>query len=602
MTDKEKCELVAKCYEKSKLWRESYESNWEDYYDLYRGKTPSKPKKWMHNIHVPLTLSKVNAMLANLIGILFSVNPFFDVRPREGADVNDARRYKQILIYRMEQSRAFWKLCKAIKQCLMYGTTWLKVFCDNKVDIVNRWAPKYEPIISFFGADIGKKRVGNESKEKVLVNRFPNFVVPDLWSIYPEPYIEHEQDGWIIHKTQRSIDYLIKMEKAGVYANVKDCFALGASDYQMEEKKGRNDSSGQGQSDQGIDTDGASENKKLSKVLDVYEWWGMADIDGDGVMNRAVITTANNQVLLRAQENPYWHNKNPFVRGTYIDVPDELMGIGLAEVCQALNYEINDVRNQRMDNVMFVLNKMFKYKKNSVDPKRIVSQPGGAIPYDENPSDIEEFSMTDVTGSAWREVLDLERWLQEATAVTKFTMGMTGSSGAEMNQTATGMKILQQMSGNQFVFTAKQLEDQLINNLLKMFYQIEYQYFDIELFKRILGADIGPDFIPKSPEEIEAEFDLCPAGVFSMENKNEKAQALIQFKSISQQDPTIKQEVINKRIAEYLGIERPEELVRTPEEMMQMAQIMGTQESIAKGAPPEAEDNVAIPDSPFKPQ
>jgi len=61
------------------------------------------------------------------------------------------------------------------------------------------------------------------------------------------------------------------------------------------------------------------------KKLQVYEYWGYWDIDGNDTL-KPIVATWCNDILIRLAENPYTHKKLPFVFGQFELLDEELWG------------------------------------------------------------------------------------------------------------------------------------------------------------------------------------------------------------------------------------------------------------------------------------
>ena len=95
--------------------------------------------------------------------------------------------------------------------------------------------------------------------------------------------------------------------------------------------------------------------------------------------------------------------KKPFAVSSYEPLPNEFYGMSAVELVADIQEEINTHRNQRIDNISLVMNKMWKVKRGAdIDESELVSRPHGIIHVDDM-GDIEEFRMTDVTGSSYAE-------------------------------------------------------------------------------------------------------------------------------------------------------------------------------------------------------
>jgi hypothetical protein len=100
-----------------------------------------------------------------------------------------------------------------------------------------------------------------------------------------------------------------------------------------------------------------------------------------------------------------WHGQRDYVLGccileTHVSLPPSLHEIG-----KQLFEEINEVTNQRLDNVKFVLNKKWVVKRNkNVDTYGLTRNvPGGVVTADDPEGDIRELTWPDVTSSSFQE-------------------------------------------------------------------------------------------------------------------------------------------------------------------------------------------------------
>lgn len=102
---------------------------------------------------------------------------------------------------------------------------------------------------------------------------------------------------------------------------------------------------------------------KGSSKIELLERWGIDEDPNDGKLKPRLLTVACGKYLIRNTNNPFWHGKNPFIKGTYIPVINEFYGIGLPEICESMQRLLNESVNQRIDNISLALNRIILYKK-----------------------------------------------------------------------------------------------------------------------------------------------------------------------------------------------------------------------------------------------
>lgn len=107
-----------------------------------------------------------------------------------------------------------------------------------------------------------------------------------------------------------------------------------------------------------------------------------------------------------------------------------------------IQYEINDVANQRLDNVKLALNKRFILRRGAnIDTAAMMrSVPGGGVVADDPEKDIKVMEYRDVTGSSYQEQ---DRLAQEQDELVGMFSGSSVQANRSLNETVGGMNLLQ---------------------------------------------------------------------------------------------------------------------------------------------------------------
>lgn len=116
--------------------------------------------------------------------------------------------------------------------------------------------------------------------------------------------------------------------------------------------------------------------------------------------------------------------------------------IGGNKLAAPLQAEINDMANQRMDNVKLALNKRFILKRGTnVDQHALMkSVPGGGIMAQDPDNDIRVLEYNDVTSSSYQEQ---DRLAQEQDELVGTFSGSSVQANRQLNETVGGMSMLQ---------------------------------------------------------------------------------------------------------------------------------------------------------------
>ena len=132
--------------------------------------------------------------------------------------------------------------------------------------------------------------------------------------------------------------------------------------------------------------------------------WFMKDSQG---YDKVFYTLGDQQLLSTPVdlEEVYFHGKRPYVLGYGILETHKALKTSMPVLVKPLQQETNDIANQRLDNVKFVLNKKIVVARGrQVDVSAIVrNAPGGVIMANDPKNDINELNYPDVTSSSFVE-------------------------------------------------------------------------------------------------------------------------------------------------------------------------------------------------------
>jgi hypothetical protein len=118
--------------------------------------------------------------------------------------------------------------------------------------------------------------------------------------------------------------------------------------------------------------------------------------------------TINSEFMLTQPERldlTVFHGRRPYVMGVSILETHKPMPSSVPKLVEGLQAETNEIANQRLDNVKFVLNKRWfaKRGKNVDLPSLVRNVPGGITMMDDPEGDVKEVNWPDVTASAYKE-------------------------------------------------------------------------------------------------------------------------------------------------------------------------------------------------------
>jgi len=449
LKEKDALDLVQKRFRVSQKYTESYMNRFQDYYKLYRSYIDSGRLPWRSNLFIPKTFEIIETVAPRVA----LAQKKFKTMPVEGTDVENSEAFTDLLDFQFEKTDMEEVIEELVKESLIYGTAIAKVTWRDDM-------PYAETV--------------------------------DIFDFFPDPKARNQKEmKYAIHRVERDIEDL---EDNPNY------------DEKAINKLKMSDSTGRSNTEriQRLGVTGTTDDDGTRKRFEVLEYWG--DFRG-----KPYIIVVANGILLRCDENPY-ANWNPFVVVRDTIVPHEFYGIGEIEPIESLQNELNDIRNQRMDNVKMNLNRMWKVVSGGVQfEDELVSRPGGIIhltrpdgliPNDTQPIPSEAFTEESIIKS------DAERTTGANSPLSGALVSpMGGTQGGAINRTATAWQGAINQADKRFSAKVNQIKRGLIG-IGRRYLELDQQFLDKEIAIRILGKDGEPMVVPLRPEDIKSSFDL----------------------------------------------------------------------------------------------
>lgn len=500
-------------------WREPFKNKWDRFYKLYRSDLEETNYPWQSNLFIPYSFSTVETLVPRLV----SNRPEIDIMPREQADEDHAKVMKSLIDYQWDIMDMNTIIPDAVKEMAIYGTCILKV----------SWKTVSKQVIRNEQADENLPEAGSiETKKEETLYDAPSVELVDLYDFYWDPNgTDIDTCKWVFHRSMRHKDHIKDLAKQGIYKNVnlvlqEDGFSITDDDQKSMRRA----------------TIGISLPPDDSDMVELLEYWE----DGK------VCTIANRKYVIREEENPYRHGKKIFVRCVDQKVPHEFCGIGELEPIESLQYELNDRRNQRMDNVTLALNRMWAVQNGQgVDEDELVSDAGGVV-HMNTPGAVQPLDFPDVTSSSYQEETLIKGDIQQTSGISDYTQGV-GNSGSLANDTATGISLIQEAGNSRFRLKAQNIEDMLIKRLGELMVSMNEQFITEPQVLRIAGDD-GVSFQTVAPDEIAGNFDVqVVAGSTLPNNEAVNNKQVMEMFQLFQGNPAVDQKELIKMVLKSIN-------------------------------------------------
>ena len=408
----------------------NYQSKWDEYYRIWRGiwtnddRTRQSEKSRLIS---PATQQAIEATVAELEEATFGGHRWFDVADdlldRNPQDIEHVRNL-------LHEDLTKDGVKDAVAECLLngaiYGTGIGKVLVQDKIEIV----ASEQPVP-------GTMTTMTETREVPYVCVKLESVSPKEFVIDPTATTIDEALGvaQIVIKPR----YIItKGMKDGIYNDMP----LGNFD----------------KADFGFDDELSNVNNEDDKVK-IVEYWGLvpkrflkknaSSIDNfnyeDDELVEAVVTIANDSVVLRAAENPYMMHDRPFIAYQHDRVPTKFWGRGVTEKGYNPQKALDAELRARIDALALTTHPMM-----GLDATRLPRgtkfdvRPGKTILTNGDPKSVlMPLNFGSLSQSTFTEAAELERMVQMGTGA----MDTANSNFSNpRNSTASGMSMLQAAS------------------------------------------------------------------------------------------------------------------------------------------------------------
>jgi len=461
-------------------------------------------------IVIPMAMGGVHAILAFLMAIFGGRRPIIPINGRGREDVEPARKIEALINYEIEHERVrgllnwfFW-----FQDTLIYGCGFLGNFWKTIVEPKVVWhRPRlYGVPIPYIGP---VRRI-----ENAVVYEGNTFRVFDPFRVRPDPRVSLSklQDGDFFGFSFKASVYSLQKEPE-VYFNLDEIQrtygpALAGVDITGE------DSDRQRIVGVAEATDFVEEG--MPHFPTCFEVWariipkefGLSQSDD---IETWVFTTANRQVIIRAEKSDYLSGLFPVAAIEYLPSGHQFLNQSFVENVKGLQDHFSWLFNSHMESVRKVLNNTFVY-----DPSKIVESDleGERIIrwirlhpnyYGTDPKEaIHQLDVRDVTAGYGNDAMILLDIYQRMTGVTDAIQGLP----AKGRRTALEMGGVQAAASGRLKLIAEIFSLSGVIPLAKMMVMNLQQFMSREVYVRVLGRE-ADDFerIKVAPHEIAGEFD-----------------------------------------------------------------------------------------------
>lgn len=335
---------------------------------------------------------------------------------------------------------------------------------------------------------------------------------------------------------------------------------------------------------------GSTVSEAEKKQIEVIEWW----------TNDKVVSVANRQVVIQDEENPFKAkaraNGAKFPKGLmpfnwfrdYVD-PSLFYAKGEIDFIGDQQEMLNDLTNQNMDAVTYVLNPMWR-----LDPKyahlmkEIESLPGAGVPAEAGA--FEWLPFQSVPPDAFNERQNIKNEIRETTASNEVIKGV-GAEGAKT--TATEINAQVAGAGQRINLKVTQIENEYFHRMARIIFEMVKLYVTEPMMVRILGKD-GARWEEFDPAEFQGDYEPRVQLDISIENKKQQDAANAkELLAAFLNDPDVNQQELKKLVLQRSFELDPDEVELLMQPMPVDPMMMGDPAMMGEMSPEEPPNPLA---------
>lgn len=510
------------------------------YNELYKMIQKKKNYEGLANVFVPEILRAVETISANIYKAITGSNPWFEYLGREKDDEGSALAMTQLVNYQMDENGFKSKLMDSIRQMVISGVTVRKVLWDFQQ--VSRKGKKV--VTNSVVDSITKKQTKNR---KVVDNNFAE-TIRDHWTFegvdllgfhisdVNTPYHDIQKAKWMAEQYFVEEAWLReKFRKDWITDAYKEVLGSLQANNDSEYKrlyKDRNSANYNEESDR--------------KDFEIIERWGLGrakwvysqeqlkqlNLDPEDLVE-TVIIICNRKFVLKLEANPFAHGQKPYLSCPYIPEEFNWAGMGAGQIGEKLQEELNDSRNQVMDNKTLNLMCMWlKSKGSGIKNSQLRVRPLGVIDTNDM-NGLEPLRPPVLTGVGINIEGVVKNDLRESVGASSNLQGIA-QAGVD---TATESTIINREAFGRLAMIAEMYGNIVLKPMFMMIQYLNYQFYVQAKVIKVIGLQ-GIKFRKLDPDEIVGYKDVVIHLTTDVsDNPAVLRQQLIQFWTILQQMP-----------------------------------------------------------------
>jgi len=440
------------------------EERLNDWDRLYRAEPSSRRKSFPWdgscNVVIPLIATTVDSILARIVNTIFSVDPFWTVRPLHRDFLHLAAPTQDFLDWsRRVEFNLYRPIKRWVNEVVKYGWGWLKPV----------WEVESRP---YFTPALDGKPV-----RELLTRRGPNVYHVLVQDVITQVGIEDEtQAEWLGQRFRLTDGQLWRRHADRIFPNRADVEKVLA---RKEDASAVHDALDATRNREGM--------QPVEKLNTLYELHADVALGTDHVPVSGVYTWHHEtKTILRAIYNPDFYGKRPLIKGEFVSYEGRQEAFGICRMLGDLQEEITTVHQQQVDNATLANTRFFVGKRGQVRPGTKV-YPGRFLTVGDPERDIKVLQLGDIYSSMRALEVSILAFAERRSGVTDYQLGRE-SNVLGSRATATGTLAIIQEGNRRFDLNVRDMRDTL-SDLGKMLLQLNQQFRPKGLAYFVQGED-----------------------------------------------------------------------------------------------------------------
>lgn len=447
---------------------QNYAEKWEEYYRLWRGvwaREDQQRSSERSKLISPALQSAVESTVAEQEEAVFGRNQWFDLvddyQDRLSGQDKDLQVLRHFLMDQFDEAKIPSAMSEIFLNAALYGTGIGKIITEtvNKKKVERQ---VNQQLVQQIAQAVQQGQIPEEQAEQLIEQQAISYDVVDkenfLVKVEPVSPFDFvidpaartiEEAEFCAHVSYKPLHQIIEKQMEGIYNPVEvgeQSVSEAASGEEHDESDAVKLTEYYGLVPESLLDVELDEDEELVELGvneqqdgDESKQNAAFDLYGENLVE-AIITVANDSVVLRAIANPFWNDDRPLIAYQHDTVPNSFWGRGVCEKGYNAQKALDAELRARMDGLALTVHPMM-----GIDATRMprtssfTVSPGKSIPTNGNPREIlSPFNFGQVDPAIFQSTGDLERMVGVATGTNDPSAPLNISP---TNSTASGMSM-----------------------------------------------------------------------------------------------------------------------------------------------------------------